>query len=153
MPVEAIHIAEETQGPCVPVTEVNAVAGRGLEGDRIFNELDAPPGRKQVTFIEVEALEGLKRETGIELSAADSRRNIATRNVALNHLVDREFTCGPVRLRGLELCEPCKTLEQLNDQGGLVSGLLHRGGLRAEVLEGGTIRIGDAVTVIEASSR
>jgi MOSC domain-containing protein YiiM len=147
--VEAIHIAEREGAATFPVDEINAVAGRGLEGDRLFNKAaesggDVEPHR-QVTLIEAEALEGIAREVDIELSAGESRRNICTRGAALNHLVGREFTVGAVRMRGIELCEPCGGLEKMTGKAGLVSALVHRGGLRAEVLESGPIRVGDAL--------
>ena len=69
-----------------------------------------------------------------------------TRDVALNHLVEREFLIGRVRLRGTRLCEPCAHLEQLTERGAL-RGLVHRGGLRAEILSGGTIHVGDPITL------
>jgi MOSC domain-containing protein YiiM len=81
---------------------------------------------------------------GISLTAADTRRNIATSGVPLNHLVDREFHVGAVLMRGMRLCEPCKHLEDLT-QHGVVSGLIHRGGLRAQILTEGLIRVGDAI--------
>jgi MOSC domain-containing protein YiiM len=145
--VIAINIAEASGAPTFPVDEVTVIPGRGLDGDRIMREAgdrDVAP-KRQVTFIEAEALEAIEREQGITLSPAASRRNVCTRDVALNHLVDRTFRVGDVTLRGVELCEPCGTLERLTGIKGLVSALLHRGGLRAEVVAGGTIRVGDAV--------
>jgi MOSC domain-containing protein YiiM len=97
-------------------------------------------------LIEAEALEGLIRDYGIAISPGDSRRNVVTRNVPLNHLVDREFLIGNVRLRGTRLCEPCAHLEKLTERGAL-RGLVRRGGLRAEILSGGTIRVGDPITL------
>jgi len=148
--VEAIHLAETEGGPTFAVGEVNAITAQGLEGDRIINKAraenrDTIEPKRQVTLIEAEALEALARDYGIEISAAESRRNICTRGAALNHLVGREFRVGPVRLRGIELCEPCGTLERLCGQKGIVKGLIHRGGLRAEIVEGGVIRTGDPV--------
>jgi MOSC domain-containing protein YiiM len=96
-------------------------------------------------LIESEAIEALKRDYGIELQPGDSRRNIVTRGVPLNHLVGCEFKIGAVTLRGIELCEPCAHLQKLTQQG-VVRGLVHRGGLNAEILTDGLIRPGDAVT-------
>ncbi len=147
--VEAIHLAKEAGGPTFAVAEVNALPSRGLEGDRIeraAQESGSPvaPGR-QVTLIEAEALEALRRDHGVELSAADSRRNLLTKGTALNHLVGREFKVGEVVLRGVKLCEPCRTLERLSGTKGVMNGLIHRGGLRAEIVAGGTIRTGDTI--------
>jgi MOSC domain-containing protein YiiM len=131
------------------VTAAQAVAGRGLDGDRYYSKLgtysnDAGSGR-DVTLIEVEAIEALKREYKIELEPGQSRRNIVTRGVALNHLVEREFRIGDVVLRGTRLCEPCAHMERLTVKGAM-RGLIHRGGLRAEIVKGGPIRVGDAIT-------
>jgi MOSC domain-containing protein YiiM len=145
--VVSIHIATTASGPVLPVNEVRAVAGKGLEGDRYFKEVGTfsheGDGSNEVTLIESEAIEALKRDYGIDLKPGDSRRNIATHGVALNHLVGREFRVGEVVLRGLRLCEPCSHLEKLTEKG-VMRGLIHRGGLRAEIVTGGTIRVGDA---------
>jgi len=130
------------------VREARAVAGKGLEGDRYFSRTgtyssDPGPGR-DVTLIELEALEALKRDYGIELGPGQSRRNIVTRGVPLNHLLGREFKVGEVTLHGIDLCEPCAHLERLTVKG-VVRGLIHRGGLNAHILTGGMIRVGDAI--------
>ena len=129
---------------------VRAVAGRGLEGDRYFSELGTysthPGTGRHITLIESEAIEALKREYGVDIAPAQARRNIVTRAVILNHLVGRAFTVGEVRLLGMRLCDPCTHLERLSIPGAL-RGLIHRGGLRAEMVSGGMIRVGDAVSV------
>jgi MOSC domain-containing protein YiiM len=124
------------------------VPGKGLEGDRYFNKAGTFSAQHQphreVTLIEIEALEALRRDHGIELNPGESRRNVVTRGVPLNHLVGHEFRVGEVALRGLLLCEPCSHLAQLT-QPGVLPALVHRGGLRAQVVSGGMIRVGDAV--------
>lgn len=146
--VVSIHIAAAATGPLVSVNEVRAVPGKGLEGDRYFSRVGTysnnPGLGRDVTLIEIEAFEALKRDYGIELAPGDSRRNIVTRGVPLNHLVGREFKVGEVTLRGIRLCEPCSHLERLS-QKGVQRGLIHRGGLRTHVISGGTIRVGDIV--------
>lgn len=146
--VVSIHIAPTGEAAMESVREVRAVAGKGLEGDRYFTKLgtysnDSGSGR-DVTLIEIEAIEALKEDYHIALDPGLSRRNIVTRGVALNHLVGREFEIGEVVLRGARLCEPCAHLEKLTVKGAL-RGLIHRGGLRAEIVSGGTIRVDDAI--------
>jgi MOSC domain-containing protein YiiM len=147
--VVSIHIGSAAKAPMQAVDSARAVPGRGLEGDRYFNLAGTFSKNlnpvNEVTLIESEALEALARDCGIRLDPGGSRRNITTRGVALNHLVGREFTVGGVRLRGLKLCEPCGHLEGLTEKG-VREALLHRGGLRAQVLEEGEIRVGDAVS-------
>jgi len=147
--IVAIHIVAEKGQLPVAVPAVNAIAGKGLEGDRYFRKRgtfsETPGSGREVTLIEAEALEGLAHEYGIELSAAESRRNLLTRGVALNHLVGRTFKAGGVTLRGTRLCEPCKHLEKLAGKPGTLKGLIHRGGLRAEIMADGVIRTGDTL--------
>lgn len=148
--IVSIHLAATGGAPVKEVVEVRALAGKGLEGDRYCTSTgtysyQGGPAR-QVTLIEIEAIEALKRDYSIEIAPGASRRNIMTRGVALNHLVGREFTVGSVRLRGVELCEPCAYLQKLT-RDGVMRGLVHRGGLNAAILTDGVIRVGDALQV------
>jgi MOSC domain-containing protein YiiM len=146
--VVELYIGAERKEPMTPVSEVRAIAGAGLEGDRYCHErgtFSKKLPNNQLTLIETEALEAAARDYGIEIAAAESRRNVLTCGMALNHLVGREFQIGEVRLRGLKLCEPCTHLQQLTGKP-MIKALLHRGGLRAEILRGGTIKPGDRIT-------
>ena len=147
--VAGLHVAPEAGAPMRSVTEARAVPGRGLEGDRYFagtGYYSPKPshGGREVTLIEIEAVEAVSSELDLKLVAAETRRNIATSGVPLNHLVDREFLVGGVRLLGTRLCEPCKYLEGLT-RPGVMGGLVHRGGLRARILTDGIIRVGDVI--------
>lgn len=146
--VAGVYLAAEAGLPTEPFAAVNAVRGRGLEGDRYFERRgtfsDRPGGGREVTLIELEALEALKAEAGIDLSPAAARRNVATRGVPLNHLVGRRFRIGEVVLEGRRLCEPCSHLARLTEPG-VLPGLVHRGGLRADIVRGGEIRVGDPI--------
>ncbi len=130
------------------IATVKAGAGQGLEGDRYANRLgtfsDQPGTGREITLIEIEAIEALKRDYNIELEARLTRRNLVTLGVALNHLVNREFKIGEVILRGTRLCEPCSHMEKLTRKG-VLRGLVHRGGLRADIIAGGTLRVGDSI--------
>jgi len=150
--VVSLHLASVGGAPMQTIDEARAVVGRGIEGDRYFAGVgtysNEPGSGRHITLIEIEALEGLKRDYGVEVAAAQARRNIATRGAVLNRLVGREFSVGAVVLRGTRLCEPCAHLERLSARGA-ARGLIHRGGLRAEIVAGGTIRIGDAIAAVE----
>ena len=143
-----IFVAARKGTDLQPIDHVEAVAGRGLKGDRYFlkegtySAKDGPD--REVTLIESEALEGLEREYQISLPPYQSRRNLLTRGVPLNHLVGKTFTVGPVVLRGIRLCEPCGHLEKLTCKG-VEKGLIHRGGLRAQIVSGGALQIGAAI--------
>ena len=152
--VLSIHIATAASAPTISIAEVQAIAGKGLEGDRYYLQTGTysktPGSGREVTLIEIEAMEALRREYEIDIEAAQARRNIVTRGVALDHLVDREFAVGEVLLRGTRLCEPCSHLEKLTVEG-IMRGLIHRGGLRADIVRGGTIRVGDVIGDISAA--
>jgi MOSC domain-containing protein YiiM len=154
--VAGIYIARIKSQDVVDVDEVRAVAGRGLEGDRYFDSAGTfsdpdKPGRA-ITLIELEAIRGAEHEYGVSLDPGATRRNIVTSGVPLNHLVDREFTVGKVRLRGVKLCEPCAHMQRLTQKGTLKA-LIHRGGLRADILTDGSIRVGDRVAPVPLRSK
>jgi MOSC domain-containing protein YiiM len=146
--VVSLHIAPAAAAEMVSVPALRAVPGRGLEGDRYYVQagtFSQKPGvDREVTLIESEAVDALLRDYEIEFDAGMCRRNIVTRGVPLNHLVGRGFQVGEVHLRGLRLCEPCGHLEELAGRP-IRRGLVHRGGLRAQILIGGIIRTGDAI--------
>lgn len=153
--VVSIHIAPVAEAALKAVESVRAVPGRGLEGDRYFTRRGTyspkPMPDRDLTLIEEETLEALARDDGIALAPGESRRNITTRGVALNHLVQREFIVGEVRVRGLRLCDPCGHLERLS-QPGVRKALIHRGGLRCQILTEGMIRVGDVIEVGEPAA-
>lgn len=149
--VVAIHIGEVSQ-PLKCVASVEAQAGVGLVGDRYgvgagtFSKKKGPD--REITLIEKEALDALQREYQISVSPAESRRNVTTEGVPLNHLVGKQFKVGEAVLQGIRLCEPCGHLEELLNNNKVREGLHHRGGLRAQIVKGGVIKAGDAVTSI-----
>jgi len=146
--VESIYVASAAEGPLQSIAQATAIPGVGLEGDRYAMKLGTfykPLPDRELTLIEAEAVEALRRDYHLELAAGDARRNIVTRNVPLNHLVGKEFAIGDVRIRGIRLCEPCDHLQKVTGKP-VIKGLLHRGGLRAQILSPGTIHVGDAVS-------
>ncbi|MGA9391445.1 MAG: MOSC domain-containing protein, partial [Candidatus Sulfotelmatobacter sp.] len=110
-----LYVAGQASAPMESRQEVTALAGRGIEGDRYFHGIGfwskSPGVSRDITLIEIEAIEALNREKDIAIDAGAARRNLVTRGVPLNHLVGREFRVGAVSLRGTKLCEPCAHLE------------------------------------------
>ena len=140
--VEQIAIASVRGELPVRVERVRATEGEGLEGEYHRRAADVP-----ITLIDAEALEGLRAGTGIELSHEASRRNVLTRGVDLNALVGRRFAVGGVECEGVELCEPCNRLAKLTERG-VLRGLVHSGGLRANLLSSGEIAVCDPVRAL-----
>lgn len=128
---------------------VAAHAGGGLEGDRYDAGLgkfsDSPGSGRGLTLVSAESLEQAnKANPGLSISAAETRRNVTVRGVDLDALIGREFRIGSLRCRGVRLAEPCAYLESLLGRP-VREALVHRAGLRADILEDGEIAVGDEV--------
>lgn len=149
--VAAVYIGPVPEGPMKQVESVKAVAGKGLEGDRYFQDDDVPPQERdptvEVTLIETEGIEAARAESGIDILPQDSRRNIHTHGVRLDELLGKRFLVGEVQLEGLEHNPPCAHLQRLADKK-LLKPLVERGGIRARIVAGGTIKQGDAVRLL-----
>jgi MOSC domain-containing protein YiiM len=144
----AIYISPTKAGPMQSMGAVQATPGKGLAGDRYANAAKPPQPEQEVTLTESEAIEAAVAESGLEFGPHRVRRNLITQGVPLNHLVGRRFKVGSVELRGLELCEPCGHLEKLTIKG-IRKALVHRGGLRAQILSGGEIQVGATIEPVE----
>lgn len=155
--IEAIHVAPGAETDVVEIEEVEAVVDRGLRGDRYFDgdgtfsnggdgegSAEGSESGRALTLIEGEALDAIARESDVHFEPGEHRRNLTTRGVALNHLVGQRFRVGDVVCYGNRLCEPCSHLASLTVEDALPA-LVHRGGLRADVIESGTIRLGDTI--------
>jgi MOSC domain-containing protein YiiM len=155
--VEAICIAPRAGAPMQPLAAVEAIVGAGLAGDRyaagvgFYSARPTDPGAREVTLFEAEVLDQLQAEYGIALGPAEHRRNVTTRGARLGPLIGQRFRIGDVVLEGVKDCPPCEHLEQLVSRP-VLQPLVNRGGLRARVLEGGTIRVGDPLVVVAAAA-
>jgi MOSC domain len=150
--VEAIVLGPEAEEELVEVASARAHAGRGLEGDRYFERRgtfsNSYARGHDLTLIEAEVLDELRLPGG-RLSPGEARRNVVTRGIDLNALVGRRFRVGGVECFGQRLCEPCAHLERLAaaaGKPGTLRPLIHKGGLRADVIADGEIAVGDPIT-------
>lgn len=134
--VEGIFFGAIDEGPLEGTDEVQVQTGAGIEGDRY--------GDKDITLFEAEAIESLKADTGIDLAPNEIRRNVMTRGVVLNDLLGHRIRVGQVEAVVTELCHPCSHLQSLT-QPGVLRGLVDKGGLNADVVQGGAIRVGDSL--------
>ncbi len=145
----AIQIARAPEAAMASLIEVEAFPGRGLRGDRYFEgrgSFSPSPMRPdfEVTLIELENIEAFALASGRPFNAAQSRRNLVTAGIRLNDLVNREFTIGSVRFRGCRLCEPCTHLARISVPE-VLPGLVRLGGLRAQILSAGILKLGAVV--------
>ena len=152
--VEAIYIARNAGAPMEYLHMASVFAGRGIEGDRYFSssgtfskKLTGLPDR-EVTLIEAEEIDRFNGQQGLSLNYGDLRRNIITRGLRLNDLVDREFRIGTVTFRGIRLCEPCAYLAEIVTPR-VLEGLVHRAGLRVSILNDGKIRESDPIVALQ----
>lgn len=155
MSIEHIFLAVEPGGALIEVPHIRVVAGAGIEGDRYFNAKDEPG--QNLTLVEAEVIEDFNVKFGTRHELSCTRRNLVTRGVRLDSLVGKEFTAGSVRLRGVELCEPCMGLgaamaTDAVSPAAAVRYLVHRAGIRADVLASGTIATGAAIAIDFAES-
>jgi MOSC domain-containing protein YiiM len=162
--VEGIFIAERSGQPMQAVPEVVGEAGRGLLGDRHCRPdpatvlepscgPSAPPHHQvqDLSLVEVEVLDALRDEHGIDLAGAETRRNVVTRGIRLNDLVGRRFTIGVLLCEGVELCEPCVSIQRQTGKA-VLKPLVHRGGLYARIVASGTVRVGDTIEVVATAA-
>lgn len=148
--VVAVHTAPAAGAPMAARDAVEAVADRGLRGDRYFREAgtfsdSARDVARDVTFVERETLTAVERDYDVTVGPGDHRRNVTTEGVGLNRLVGRRFAVGDAVFEGVELCEPCSHLERTLGREGVREAMVHRGGIRARVVESGSFAPGDAV--------
>jgi MOSC domain-containing protein YiiM len=151
--VISIHIASTAGAPMQLVQSARAVAGKGLEGDRYFKEegfyswFRGP--LREISLIEAEVLELLEHDHHLVVEPGETRRNIVTQGVPLGHLIGRTFRVGSVLLRGAEISEPCQHLVEITGKQPLLSSLIHRGGLHAQIMTDGIIQIHDVIEPAE----
>ena len=146
-----IFIADAAGAPMRSIDAAELVSGRGIVGDRYLAGTGtfSPTAKKpsqEVTLLEAEQVDAFNGATGGSLRPEQLRRNLVTHGVRLNDLVGVEFSVGPVVLRGIRLCEPCSYLAGLTDTS-VIGGLTHRAGLRAAIVTGGLVAVGDAIVV------
>ena len=150
--VEAIHIAPAAGAPMVSLDRAVAIAGRGIEGDRYAAGLghwSAIARRGDgLTLIEAEALSAVGAEVGIPFAPGETRRNVTTRGIRLDGLLGRQFRIGDVVLRVIRPCEPCSYLDEVLGRD-VLPVLVHRGGIRVEIVSGGGFAVGDEIVPLE----
>ena len=144
--VVEIGITDTKGGRIKKVSVVDAFKGKGILNDRKFRENNDK--ESQITLIEIENIKHFNNISKTNVPSVDFRRNIVTENIRLNELVDKEFFIGNVKLKGHDLCRPCKYLQEKLKQNNFIKEFLHKGGLRCEILNDGKINVGDVIKYI-----
>ena len=146
-------ISKDPKSAMLSLNQIVLEAGKGIFGDRYYNQEgtfsnkgEIEPDR-DVTLIEIEKIDALNKEHNLDITAEDLRRNIVVSNCDLNSLVDKEFQIGEVVLKGLRLCEPCKYLSDKLNEKKVLSEMVHKAGLRAQIIKSGSIDLNSQVEV------
>jgi MOSC domain-containing protein YiiM len=151
--VEEIHIATVAGAAMIAVDAIEALTDSGLAGDRyqigtgFYSPKPRPDGGRQVTLIEAETLAALASENDIQFTGAECRRNLVTRGIRLVGLLGHRFTIGAVICEGIDHCPPCEHLVQVTGKP-VLKPLVDRGGIRARIVEGGLLRVGDTIALL-----
>ena len=128
------------------VEQINVSAGKGIIGDRYFNELTED--RNQLTLIESENIDYYNKKFNLKIPYINFRRNIVTKDIKLNDLVGKKIIIGKTKIKGIDLCRPCKSLQKNLDQDNIVKEFLRKGGLRCEILNSTNIKVGDEIKIL-----
>jgi MOSC domain-containing protein YiiM len=142
--IHHIFVAPARAEPMISLREVEALTDRGLRGDRYAEAANRRSPDYQLTLIETENIQAFAKALGLPLAPHEPRRNLVTTGIALNDLCGQHFRVGEVELEGLELCEPCGTFAKRTHPQ-VVRFFVHKGGLRARIVQGGIIRVGDTI--------
>lgn len=152
--VEALCLGPVDEGPIQRVASIDALAGRGIEGDRYCDPPDAPghDPSHEITLVAKEGVEAAAEESGVDLTFEDTRRNVVTAGVDLLQLIGSRFRVGEVELEAIREAAPCRHLQKLAGKP-LLKPLIGRAGIRARIVTTGTIQVGDEIkTTLEEGS-
>jgi len=128
------------------VNNVEAIAGKGIKGDRYYHDCNEP--RKQITLIESENIDYYNKKFNTNFSYLAFRRNLITKSIQLNDLVGKKLSIGQINVQAHDLCRPCKYLQETLGKDNIIKEFLRRGGLRCEILISGNIAVGDEIKVL-----
>ena len=121
---------------------------RHVSAEELYDEVKKDEGDKneqELTLIESEKIFDFNKKFSTNFEIVEFRRNIITKNISLNKLVGKEFHIGKVKVKGINLCEPCLYLQKKLNNSNIVKEFAHKGGLRAQILTEGTIYSSDLI--------
>ena len=129
------------------VSSIEVLANKGVVGDRHFNEYNDP--YNQITLIELENIDYYNNKYNLNIPYIDFRRNIVTKGIKLNDLINKKILVGDVKLEVIDLCRPCKHLQEKLNQNNIIKEFLRRGGIRCHILNSSQIKVGDNIKLID----
>ena len=129
------------------VKTINVIKDQGIAGDRHLREFNDP--FSQLTLIESENIDYYNSKYGLDIPYIDFRRNIVTKGIKLNELVGKKISIGDVKIEGIDLCRPCRHLNEILNQNNILKEFLRRGGLRCQILNSSKINLGDQIKILD----
>ncbi len=142
-----LGITNKNNKKIIEVNSIEVLENKGVIGDRHFNEFNDP--YCQLSLIESENIDFYNSKYNLNISYIDFRRNIITKGIRLNNLIDRKFLIGNVKVEGIDLCRPCKHLTEMLSQENVLKEFLRKGGLRCQILSSSTINVGDNIKLLD----
>ena len=142
-----IGITKNNNQEIQEVKEISLSAGKGIIGDRYYHEYNE--GRNQLTLIESENIDYYNQKFNLKIPYLNFRRNIVTKDIKLNDLIGKKIIIGKTKIKGIDLCRPCKSLQKNLGQDNIIKEFLRKGGLRCEILTSANIKVGDEIKVVQ----
>ena len=142
-----IGITKNSNQKIQEVTTIKVLANQGVVGDRHFKEFNDP--FSQITLIESENIDFYNIKFGLNIPYVDFRRNIVTKGIQLNYLIGKKIKVGNVELEGIDLCRPCRHLNEILNQDNIIKEFLRKGGLRCQILSSSSINVGDEINLLD----
>ena len=142
-----IGITKNNNQKIQEVTSIKVLANQGVVGDRHFKEFNDP--FSQITLIESENIDFYNIKFGLNIPYVDFRRNIVTKGIQLNSLIGKKIKIGNVKLEGIDLCRPCRHLNEILNQNNIIKEFLRKGGLRCQILTSSSINVGDEINLLD----
>ena len=139
-----IGITQNNNKKIDEVNSIDLIANKGIVGDRYFKDFSDP--MSQLTLIESENIDDYNKRYNLNIDYLDFRRNIITKNIKLNNYVDKKILIGKVEVEAIDLCRPCRFLQEKLNKNNIIKEFLRKGGLRCRILSSGTIKVGDLIT-------
>ena len=146
MEVIKLGIAQNRSQKIQEVEKIELLPGKGIVGNRHFQEDNNP--KNQLTLIESENIDYYNKKFNVQIPYVNFRRNIITKGIELNKLVGKQFVVGKIKVKGNDLCRPCKHLQEILGQKDIIKEFLQKGGLRCEILTSGIIEVGDKIKIL-----
>jgi len=141
-----IGLTKDHNKKIIETSEINLIAGKGIIGDRHFKDYNDP--FNQLTIIESENIDEYNLKNKSNIPYLNFRRNMVTKGIKLNDLVEKKISIGSVILNVIDLCRPCRHLSEKLNRNDIIKEFMRKGGIRCQIINDGKISLGDKIKII-----